>query len=78
MITSPSSCQSIKETSIDAALSSLSLLSVDDSKMISNTSSILDPGAPVFIPRQNRSKFDDDNETVNYLIKSNLILYKFF
>jgi hypothetical protein len=65
MITSPPSCLSIKEPSIDAALSSLSLLSVDDAKMISNTSSILDPGAPIFIPRQYRLKLDDDNETVN-------------
>lgn len=70
MITSPSSCFSIKESNINTTLSSLSLLSTDDTKMInSNSGSILDPSAPIFIPRQNQTKLDDDNETVNNLIK---------
>jgi len=64
MITSPSSCLSVKEPSINTVVSSVSLLSVDDTKMMSNTGSILDPGAPIFVPRQNRQKSDDDNETV--------------
>jgi hypothetical protein len=68
MITSPSSCVSIKEASIDAAISSLSLLSVDDTKMISNSGSILDPGAPIFIPRQSPQKLDDDNEIVKSVV----------
>jgi hypothetical protein len=68
MIRSPSSCLSIKEPSINAAISSLSLLSADDTKMMSNTGSILDPSAPVFIPRQSQQKLDDENETVKNLI----------
>jgi len=67
MITSPSSCLSIKERSVNGAMSSLSLLSADDTKMISNNSSILDPSAPIFIPRQSRQKLDDENETVENL-----------
>ncbi|CAF4451133.1 unnamed protein product, partial [Adineta steineri] len=63
MISSPSSCRSMKEANIDKAQSSLSLLSVDDSKIIHNTNSILDPSAPIFIPQQNQLKLDDDNET---------------
>jgi hypothetical protein len=74
MITSPSSCLSIKERSVNAAISSLSLFSADDSKMISNNGSILDPSAPIFIPRQSRQKLDDENETVENL---NLIKYLF-
>jgi hypothetical protein len=61
---SPSSCRSMKERSVEAVLSSLSLLSADDTKVNSNTGSTLDPSAPVFVPRQSRSKIDDDNETV--------------
>ncbi|CAF1400371.1 unnamed protein product [Adineta steineri] len=63
MISSPSSCRSMKEANIDKAQSSLSLLSVDDTKIIHNTNSILDPSAPIFIPQQNQLKLDDDNET---------------
>ncbi|CAF0801845.1 unnamed protein product [Rotaria sp. Silwood1] len=64
MIASPSSCLSNKEPSINAALSSLSLVSADDVKMMNNIGSILDPSAPVFIPRESRSKLhDDDNDT---------------
>lgn len=68
MIKSPSSCLSIKEGS------SSSLVSMDDSKM---NSSILDPGAPIFIPRQSRQKFDDENETVKQwnLFKNILLIY---
>lgn len=61
MITSPSSCVSIKDGSINDIRSSLSLISLDENKM---NNSILDPSAPVFIPRQNQQKFDDENETV--------------
>jgi hypothetical protein len=67
MIASPSSCLSIKERSVNGAMSSLSLLSADDTKMIINNSSILDPSAPIFIPRQSRQKLDDENETVENL-----------
>ncbi|CAF4727784.1 unnamed protein product [Rotaria sp. Silwood1] len=64
MIASPSSCLSNKEPSINAALSSLSLVSADDVKMMNNIGSILDPSAPVFIPRESRSKLhDEDNDT---------------
>ncbi|CAF2312703.1 unnamed protein product [Rotaria sp. Silwood2] len=64
MLASPSSCLSNKEPSVNVALSSLSLVSTDDIKMMNNIGSILDPSAPVFIPRQSQSKFhDDDNET---------------
>jgi len=68
MITSPSSCRSIKEANVNAAISSLSLLSVDDTKMMNNNSSLLDPSAPIFIPRQSQQKFDDENETVKNFI----------
>ncbi|CAF3784188.1 unnamed protein product [Rotaria socialis] len=65
MITSPSSCLSIQEPSVNAALSSLSLVSVDDVKIMSSISSTLDPSAPAFIPRRSQSKLhhDDDIET---------------
>lgn len=55
----------MKEPSVNAAASSFSLLSVDDGKM---NSSVLDPGAPVFIPRQSRQKFDEENETVTNIL----------
>ncbi|CAF2095234.1 unnamed protein product [Rotaria magnacalcarata] len=65
MITSPSSCLSIQEPSVNAALSSLSLVSADDVKIMSSISSTLDPSAPAFIPRRSQSKLhhDDDIET---------------
>lgn len=69
MVTSASSSLSMKESGINAAVSSFSLLSADDSKM---SSSVLDPGAPVFIPRQSRQKLDDDNETVRTSIEENM------
>lgn len=65
---SPSSCLSVKERSVETAISSLSLLSADDLKMISNTSSTLDPSAPVFVPRHHSTKCDDDHETVSFPI----------
>lgn len=69
MVTSASSSLSMKESGINAAASSFSLLSADDSKM---NSSVLDPGAPVFIPRQSRQKLDDDNETVRTPMDENI------
>ncbi|CAF0909908.1 unnamed protein product [Adineta ricciae] len=63
MITSSSSCFLTQESDINAALSSVSLLSADDTKLHSNASSILDPSAPIFIPRQSRLNLDEDNET---------------
>ncbi|CAF4766502.1 unnamed protein product, partial [Rotaria magnacalcarata] len=56
MITSPSSCLSIQEPSVNAAISSLSLVSADDVKIMSSISSTLDPSAPAFIPRRSQSK----------------------
>ena len=68
MLTSPTSCLSIKELDIDATRSSVSLRSADDTKLAGNTRSILDPSAPIFIQRQSRLKLDDDNETVKLFI----------
>lgn len=65
----PSSCLSVKEPSVEAASSSLSLLSVDDTKLLRNTSFTLDPGAPVFIPRLGGVRLDDDQETVSEIIR---------
>lgn len=62
---SPSSCLSVKEQSLETAISSLSLLSVDETKIISNKSSNLDPSAPIFIPRHSGTQFDEDQDTVN-------------
>jgi hypothetical protein len=67
----------MKEASVDTVVSSVSLLSVDDTKMMSNTSSILDPGAPIFIPRQSRQKSDDDNETVKNEIYETILIFSF-
>ena len=75
---SPSSCLSVKEQSLETAVSSLSLLSADDTKMISNKSSTLDPSAPVFIPRHSGTQFDEDQETVTllFLIANFLYVWK--
>ena len=62
MTTSPSLCLSGKEASVNGALSSLSLISVEEAKTINNVSSKLDPSAPVFIPRRCRSKRGDDDD----------------
>ena len=62
---SPSSCLSVKEQSLETAISSLSLLSVDETKIISNKSSNLDPSAPIFIPRHSGTQFDEDQDTVS-------------
>jgi len=64
MIKSPSSCLSVKETSLNTVHSSSSLQSVDDRKLLTNSSSALDPSAPIFIPRQSQQKSDDDNDSV--------------
>lgn len=64
---SPSSCLSVKEQSLETAISSLSLLSADETKIISNKSSTLDPSAPIFIPRHSGTQFDEDQDTVNLL-----------
>lgn len=67
MIESPSSCLSVKETSLNTVHSSSSLQSVDDRKLLTNSSSALDPSAPIFIPRQSQQKSDDDNDSVQVL-----------
>ena len=61
---SPSSCRSIQDQLLDAVQSSTSLVSVDDGKMMTKANSVLDPGAPVFVPRHSQSQIDEDHETV--------------